>query len=99
MANKVKGIPEGASVVIPRLVCRDPAGLIEFCEHVRCGRARPPARSGWKGGACVDDDRPRYGDDRERTADFEETTEQERKDRWSDIQTKDRPLLTTNTLE
>lgn len=31
MPNKVKGIPEGASVVIPRLVCRDPAAMIDFC--------------------------------------------------------------------
>lgn len=31
MASKVKGIPEGASVVIPRSVCRDPAAMIEFC--------------------------------------------------------------------
>ena len=31
MANKVKGIPDGASVIIPRLVCRDPAAMIEFC--------------------------------------------------------------------
>ena len=31
MASKVKGIPDGASVVIPRLVCRDPAAAIEFC--------------------------------------------------------------------
>src|SRR5882672_7735460 len=31
MASKVKGIPKGASVVIPRLVCRDPAAMIEFC--------------------------------------------------------------------
>jgi PhnB protein len=30
MANKVKGIPDGASVVIPRLVCRDPAAEISF---------------------------------------------------------------------
>jgi len=30
MARKVKGIPEGASVVIPRLVCRDPAAAIRF---------------------------------------------------------------------
>ena len=27
----MKGIPEGTSVVIPRLVCRDPAAAIEFC--------------------------------------------------------------------
>ena len=31
MANQVKGIPAGASVVIPRLVCRDPAAAIDFC--------------------------------------------------------------------
>ena len=31
MANKVKGIPDGASVVIPRLVCRDPSAAIDFC--------------------------------------------------------------------
>jgi PhnB protein len=31
MATKVKGIPDGASVVIPRLVCRDPPAMIEFC--------------------------------------------------------------------
>ncbi|MGH7491058.1 MAG: VOC family protein [bacterium] len=30
MTSKVKGIPEGASVVIPRLVCRDPAAAIKF---------------------------------------------------------------------
>lgn len=27
----MKGVPEGASVVIPRLVCRDPAAEIDFC--------------------------------------------------------------------
>jgi PhnB protein len=31
MANKVKGVPDGASVVIPRLVCRDPTAEIDFC--------------------------------------------------------------------
>lgn len=31
MTMQAKGIPEGASVVIPRLVCRDPAGAIDFC--------------------------------------------------------------------
>jgi len=31
MTDKVKGIPEGASVIIPRLVCRDPAAAIDFC--------------------------------------------------------------------
>jgi PhnB protein len=28
---KVKGIPDNSSVVIPRLVCRDPAAEIDFC--------------------------------------------------------------------
>jgi PhnB protein len=27
----VKGVPDGASVVIPRLVCPDPAAAIDFC--------------------------------------------------------------------
>jgi PhnB protein len=31
VAGNVKGIPDGASVVIPRLVCRDPAAAIAFC--------------------------------------------------------------------
>ncbi len=31
MATTVKGIPEGASVIIPRLFCRDVAAEIDFC--------------------------------------------------------------------
>jgi PhnB protein len=31
MVSKMKGIPEGASVVIPRLVCREPVSEIDFC--------------------------------------------------------------------
>jgi PhnB protein len=31
MASRMKGIPDGASVVTPRLFCRDPAAEIEFC--------------------------------------------------------------------
>jgi len=31
MANKVKGIPDNSSVLIPRLVCRDVAVAIDFC--------------------------------------------------------------------
>lgn len=31
MTGRVKGIPDGASVVIPRLFCRDPDAEIEFC--------------------------------------------------------------------
>jgi PhnB protein len=31
MTSSVKGVPDGASAVIPRLVCRDPAAAIDFC--------------------------------------------------------------------
>jgi PhnB protein len=31
MNDRFKGIPEGASAVIPRLFCRDPVAEIEFC--------------------------------------------------------------------
>jgi len=31
MAVKAKGVPDNSSVVIPRLVCKDPAGEIAFC--------------------------------------------------------------------
>jgi PhnB protein len=31
MTGTVKGVPDGASVVIPRLFCRDPVAEIEFC--------------------------------------------------------------------
>src|SRR5258706_4898832 len=34
MSAPVKGIPDGASVVIPRLFCRDVAAAIEFCKNV-----------------------------------------------------------------
>jgi PhnB protein len=32
--REVKGVPEGSSVVIPRLFCRDPVAEIEFCKTV-----------------------------------------------------------------
>ena len=31
MASRVKGIPDNSSVVMPRLICRDPAAEIDFC--------------------------------------------------------------------
>ncbi len=31
MTGKVKGIPDKSSVLIPRLVCRDPGAAIDFC--------------------------------------------------------------------
>jgi PhnB protein len=34
MTNQAKGAPEESSVVIPRLVCRDPLAEIDFCRHV-----------------------------------------------------------------
>jgi PhnB protein len=33
MVSQVKPIPEGASVVIPRLVCRDPGAAVDFITH------------------------------------------------------------------
>jgi len=33
MATSVKPVPEGASVVIPRLICQDAAAAIDFCTH------------------------------------------------------------------
>src|SRR5690348_13960707 len=33
MVTKVKPVPDGVSVVIPRLVCRDPAAEIGFITH------------------------------------------------------------------
>ena len=34
MTGEMKGIPEGVSVVIPRLFCREPDAEIEFCANV-----------------------------------------------------------------
>jgi PhnB protein len=31
MGDRVKGVPDNSSVVMPRLVCRDPAVEIDFC--------------------------------------------------------------------
>lgn len=46
MASEVKGVPEGSSVVIPRLFCRDPVAAIDFCagafEAVELGRRPGP---------------------------------------------------------
>jgi PhnB protein len=46
MSDKVKPIPDGASVVIPRLFCRDVAAEIDFCKSalgaVELGRRPGP---------------------------------------------------------
>lgn len=46
MAGKVKGIPDHSSVLMPRLVCRDPATAIDFCartfDAVELGRRPGP---------------------------------------------------------
>ena len=46
MAGKLKGVPDESSVVIPRLVCRDPAAEIDFCagtfDAVELGRRPGP---------------------------------------------------------
>jgi PhnB protein len=48
MATEVKGIPDGASVIIPRLVCRDPAAAIDFCANTfgAVERVRRPGPDG-----------------------------------------------------
>jgi len=55
MAAEVKPIPDGTSVVIPRLVCRDPAAAIEFCVHTfgAVERVRRPAPDGSVGHAIM----------------------------------------------
>lgn len=48
MGTLRKGLPEGASAVIPRLVCRDPVTEIEFCTAVLGAeeRVRRPGADG-----------------------------------------------------
>jgi PhnB protein len=48
MTGQVKGVPEGASVVIPRLFCRDPVAEIEFCKTT-LGAVEGVRRSGADG--------------------------------------------------
>jgi PhnB protein len=53
--NSVKGIPDGASVVIPRLVCRDPAAALAFCASTfdAVERVRRPGPDGTVAHALV----------------------------------------------
>lgn len=48
MVSKVKGIPDGASVIIPRLVCRDISAEIDFCARTFAAveRGRRPGPDG-----------------------------------------------------
>ena len=48
MAEGVKGLPEGASVVIPRLFCRDVSAAIDFCKDTfgAVERVRRPGPDG-----------------------------------------------------
>ena len=48
MEANVQGGPEGASAVIPRLVCRDPAAAIDFCVNTfdAVERVRRPGPDG-----------------------------------------------------
>jgi len=48
MAGSVKGVPDGASVVIPRLFCRDVAAAINFCKYTFSAeeRVRRPGPDG-----------------------------------------------------
>jgi PhnB protein len=46
MSEQYKGIPEGASAIIPRLFCHDPVAEIDFCKaafNAREGVRRPGA--------------------------------------------------------
>jgi PhnB protein len=48
MTINVEGIPHGASVIIPRLVCRDPAVAMDFCANAfgAVERVRRPGPDG-----------------------------------------------------
>jgi PhnB protein len=48
MTTNVEGIPHGASVIIPRLVCRDPAVAMDFCANAfgAVERVRRPGPDG-----------------------------------------------------
>ena len=48
MSSSAKGLPEGASVIIPRLFCRDVAAEIEFCKNTfgAVERVRRPGPDG-----------------------------------------------------
>jgi len=48
MSVKVKPIPDGSSVVMPRLFCRDPGAELEFCKNVLGAdeRVRRPGPNG-----------------------------------------------------
>ena len=55
MATAAKGVPEGASAVIPRLFCRDVAAEIEFCKNTfnAVERVRRPGPDGTVAHALV----------------------------------------------
>jgi PhnB protein len=55
MSGIYKGIPEGASAVIPRLFCRDPAAEIDFCTATFFAeeRVRRPNPDGKLGHALI----------------------------------------------
>jgi PhnB protein len=46
MTANVKGVPDNSSVVIPRLVCQDPAAAMDFCtstfDAIELGRRLAP---------------------------------------------------------
>jgi PhnB protein len=52
-STRVKGIPDNSSIIMPRLVCRDPSGEIDFCvdvfEAVVLNRRPGPNGSVWHG--------------------------------------------------
>ena len=91
MAGAVKGIPDGASVVIPRLFCRDVAAAIDFCKNTfgAVERGRRPGADGTMANQF-------WGDRMGWVMDpsghvwtiatrVEETSEDQRRERWSTI--------------
>ena len=67
-ATKVKGIPDNSSIIIPRLVCREPGKEIDFCVEVFEAKVlnRRPGPNGtvWHGLLTIRED----ADDRSRSA-------------------------------
>lgn len=66
MTNAVKGIPEGASVIILRLFCRDVVAEIDFCVNTFGAVERVPSGPRPARSTCDADHRPSDDHDRVR---------------------------------
>ena len=85
-ATKVKGIPDNSSIVIPRLVCRDMTAVDRTVEKAveRGGKVLVPAQNQFWGDRTASIMDP-AGHVWTVASRIEETTAQERSDRWSGI--------------